>query len=168
MSERSVRKEIFLIEGIFGFYELPLRNKMNETILRSSVELQDFFYELGIENDLPNTWEEFKTLIVEFCTEESLTSVEKYKDESWSKYFCRLKDFAKIHKISEERIFKKLRGESLPSQLQSIFYSVGITFDIAFQRAKEYEEFKKSANNIIGQKLRKNERDFNINKRIKT
>ncbi|KCZ74377.1 hypothetical protein H311_04657 [Anncaliia algerae PRA109] len=56
---------------------------MTEVMKVGSRELQEIFYERGIEGKLPKECESFKTFIVEYCTEQSLSSNKKFKDETW-------------------------------------------------------------------------------------
>ncbi|MGL5706922.1 MAG: reverse transcriptase domain-containing protein [Aeromonas sp.] len=128
-----------MFEGLNGFDNWSLRSKMTEIMRESSDELQEQYYEMGIENNLPHTWEEFKEFVVGFCVEENLYLIQKYKEESWSRYCVRLYEWCKIHNVSEENLMKKLRKESLPRQLQGVFYSVGVEFKVLLDLVKEFE-----------------------------
>jgi hypothetical protein len=49
-------------------------------------------------------------------------------------------------------MMRKIRFENLPRQLQTIFYSVGITADSALERVREFEDYKhlgEKSQNII-------------------
>jgi hypothetical protein len=43
LGSKSVKRLLFIQEGLIGFEQLPLRNKMSEIINQSSEELQDIF-----------------------------------------------------------------------------------------------------------------------------
>lgn len=146
MYEKIVRKELFLIEGDNGFEDMTLRGKMNEVIRMSCNELQENFYELGINNELPNNWVDFKNYVVEFCTNQSIYSFKKFIDERWSGYLKRLRDWVCQKNIKEEVVLRKLRLERIPNNMQAIFYSPGVTLENAIERVQDSEYFEDSQN----------------------
>jgi hypothetical protein len=68
MEERTVRINLFMIEGETGFEKCSLREKMTKTALHGDARFRDWYFERGIENELPSEWEEFKRMVLEFCT----------------------------------------------------------------------------------------------------
>jgi hypothetical protein len=115
-----VRRQLFIQEGLNGFEEQSLRNMMTEVINQSSENFRIYF-KLGVAGELPNSWDEFKKFVVGFCIGESIFTIERFCDELYSAYFKRLREWCKTHKVSEEKLCKKLRGEKLPSELRSFF-----------------------------------------------
>jgi hypothetical protein len=139
MEEKSVKRELFLLEFEEGFEQKRLKGKMSDVISRSCTELKERFYEIGMENGLPSTWEEFKVMIIEFCTGISIFMLKKYGDMTWYDYCVRLKEMAKVRCLPDEEVFRKLRKEKLPQMLQVIVYSYGISIDEMLVRVKEFE-----------------------------
>jgi hypothetical protein len=140
MCEKKVKRELFLKEFEEGFELKSLKGKTSEVIRSGSDELKEKFYECGVEGKLPATWEKFKEFVTDFCTEQSLFSFVKYHDEKWFDYCRRIKDWAVLRGQSDEEIMKKLRTEKLPRKLEIVLYSVGVSFNDALERIKEYEE----------------------------
>ncbi|KAF9750340.1 Transposon Ty3-I Gag-Pol polyprotein, partial [Nosema granulosis] len=106
--------------------------------------------------NLPDTWEDFKTQIVDLCTEQALESLQRYNNEPWSSYVNRLKEKAVSSKTSGEEVFKKLRRENLPEIFIKLFYSFGVSLDNVAERIKEFEDNAKASND----KYQKNERSY--------
>jgi hypothetical protein len=164
LQEKNVRKLLFIHEGLTGFEELPLRSKMSEIINQSSDELQDLFYDLGIKGELPKSWDNFKNFVVEYCTGESISAFQKFKEESWSRYFKRLCEWCDIRKISNEKMFKKVRSENLPYELKVIFYSLDVNVEEAMNRIIEYEGYYKTPRHEIQKGTKENYKDENFDK----
>jgi hypothetical protein len=140
LDEKVVRKELFLLEGEEGFEESVLRSKMTRVIKRSSEELQNLYYDLGIENALPGNWNDFKQFIVTFCVEEGLYAKRKYVDETWSSYLKRLYDWSKMHNISNDELLRKLKRENLPEQMRVICYVPNITVEAVIKSLHDFED----------------------------
>jgi hypothetical protein len=158
MSSREVRIELFMLEGIEDFECKPLRPRMQIVINKGCKELKDLFFQKGIDEDLPKSWEEFKEFIVEFCCDQGIESISKYRDEPWSMYFTRLKEWAMSRNYHEEKVFKRIRTQWLPRDLKMIFLPNELKLENAIERVKEWESFKpekhyKDSNN---KKLTKN------------
>ncbi|KCZ73887.1 hypothetical protein H311_05152, partial [Anncaliia algerae PRA109] len=81
---------------------------MNEVAYLCSDEFKNWFYTLGINKMLPNDWEQFKEMVLEFCTDAGIESVTKYRDLPWSKYLVRLKSYMISNNITEEKILGSL------------------------------------------------------------
>ncbi|KAF9760719.1 Retrovirus-related Pol polyprotein from transposon 17.6 [Nosema granulosis] len=139
MQEKEVLRELFIMECESDFETQSLKTKMMKVIKLSIPELKDWFYDKGVDGNLPSEWEEFKCQIVNLCTEQALESIYRYRDEPWSSYIVRLKDKGFSTNIPEEEIFRKLRKENAPEILRQIFYSFGITLNQVVERVKEYE-----------------------------
>lgn len=108
---------------------------------RSSGEVKDWFYNLGINKNLPATWIEFKRILIEFRCCLGIEDLYKFKEEKWSQYLMRLSNTAKQYKINEQDVLKKLRNENCSKTLQSIFYSFNVSLDDMLIRIYEYENF---------------------------
>jgi hypothetical protein len=53
VEEKKVKRELFLTEFEEGFENKSLKGKMTEILRRSSEELREFVYELGVSEKLP-------------------------------------------------------------------------------------------------------------------
>jgi hypothetical protein len=137
MGEKAVKLELFMIEGEDNFESKSLRGKMNGVVMKSSVEMKERFYDMGVEGELPKTWDLFKDFVIGFCIESNIHSVFKYNNEEWIDYFIRLKDLAHLRGWSEEAVLRKIRTEKLPRQLEILFFSMDVTMDRAIKRIKE-------------------------------
>ncbi|KAF9761170.1 hypothetical protein NGRA_2812, partial [Nosema granulosis] len=81
MTEKEVKRELFMLECETDFEKLTLRTRMMMVIKKSVPKLKDWFYEKGTDENLPDTWEDFKTQIVDLCTEQALESLQRYNNE---------------------------------------------------------------------------------------
>ena len=68
MMEKNVKLELFMIEGEESFEGKSLRGKMNVVAMRGDAEFQNWFYEKGIEGQLPVIWDDFKNIVLGYCT----------------------------------------------------------------------------------------------------
>ncbi|KCZ79213.1 hypothetical protein H312_03401 [Anncaliia algerae PRA339] len=55
---------------------------MNRVVKSSSDEFQTLFFELGVNNELPENWNRFKEILVDFCIEQSLYTIRNIKKRS--------------------------------------------------------------------------------------
>lgn len=143
MDERSVRRMMFIMEGEDNFELRSLRSKMTEVIKKSSKNLQDDFYEKGVDGKLPENWEAFKVYVEEYCTEQSISSLKKYINESWAEYISRMYDWARLRNLSENDVIDKLRKEKIPQMLQTMCYMPNISLNTILERTKEFEKQSK-------------------------
>ncbi|KAF9744815.1 hypothetical protein NGRA_3572, partial [Nosema granulosis] len=139
MTEKEVKRELFILECESEFDNIPHKTKMMMVIKKSDSKLKDWFYEKGTDGTLPDTWEDFKAQIVDLCMEQALESLQRYNNEPWSSYVSRLKDKALSSKIPEQEVFKKLRRERAPETFRQLFYSFGVTLDSVIERINEFE-----------------------------
>jgi hypothetical protein len=95
-TELDIKKAFFILEGEERFEKLSLRNRMKMVVKKSESELLDWYYELGARDELPKTWDEFKTAVLDFCTRSGLSDKRKFKEERWYEYVRRLADFAEL------------------------------------------------------------------------
>ncbi|MGL5708136.1 MAG: reverse transcriptase domain-containing protein [Aeromonas sp.] len=142
MSRKEVLLELFLIESEENFEKRSLKSQIAEVAKRGDDDFKDWFFDKITNNDFPNSWEEFSNVIVKFCTNRGLDNIEKFNDEKWSSYLTRLGDFCKLNNLSEEDIFKKLRKEYSPQNLQNLFYAFDQKLEDVIKRVIEYENFK--------------------------
>lgn len=114
---------------------------MAMVIQRRSHELKDYFYNVCSEENLPTTWQTFKDFVVKFGTNENVSKLNKFIKESWSDYLQQVRDWAQIRRISNEEFLSKFRQASLPREVQPIFYSIGVTLDVALLRIQAIKIF---------------------------
>ncbi|KAG0440795.1 hypothetical protein DMUE_1488 [Dictyocoela muelleri] len=107
---------------------------MTQIIKRSNTEIKNWFYEMGIEELLPKTYEDFKIKFIDFCSGQSLDDMVKYRDELWSSYFEKLRCIAKEKNIKNDEIFRKLRSERPPKTLQMILNFFNVTLKDVIER----------------------------------
>ncbi|KAF9760688.1 hypothetical protein NGRA_3052 [Nosema granulosis] len=141
MKEREVKREVFMLEGDENFEALTLRSKMTLLVKRSSDDVKNWFYDMGIEENLPDSWNEFKKSLIDHCCGSGLDNMIKYREELWSQYCIGLRSMASEKNINEEEVLKKLRKEYAPKTLQVIFYSFGISLKDVIERVEEWELF---------------------------
>lgn len=160
MSLKEVEIELFMLECDEMFEEIPLRNRMLIVIRKSIMELKESFYDLGVKKKLPESWGAFKKWMIEYCTEEGIESIVKYRDELWSKYLLRLNAWKVNREHSDEKVMSYLRKQYLPKDLRIIFLSLEMTLDMAISRVREWESFKKdnNANDFLVKENRKNKK----------
>lgn len=139
MSEHKVKVQLFMMEGEAGFEELTIRSKMTEVAARGDNNLREWFYEAGVSGELPETWEEFKTRLVEFCVGTGIDALRKYKDEKWSSYILRLKEWCAFRSHEEGIVFKKLRREIAPERYQMLFFAPNMSLDDLLMRLRDWE-----------------------------
>ncbi|KCZ77538.1 hypothetical protein H311_01444 [Anncaliia algerae PRA109] len=153
---KEVKVELFMIECCDEFEMISLRNKMLQVIRRSSDELKEVIYDLGVKEELPPSWEEFKSLIIEFCSEEGIESIIKYKEEPWSKYLLRLDEWRMKRKHPENKVLSYVRKLHLPKDLRMILFSLEVSLKMAIERVKEWESFRCYNNQIKVKSIRIN------------
>ena len=158
MSEKAVRIELFLIEEDEMFMSQSLRKRMSSIIQVCTDELKTLYYEKGINNELPKNWEQFKEMIIEFCIGETIENIRKYKDELWSEYIQRLKEWSEKRDISEESVLQKLRNMEAPLKYQMIFNSYGISLEEVIARMRENEKIKDFTNTNENKKIKKTDK----------
>lgn len=141
MLEKKVKLELFLLEGERGFDELTLRSKMTEVVKLSDNEFRSIFYDKGIDESLPNCWEDFKKMLIEYCIGQSIYSIKKFSEENWFSYITRLAEWARIRNYDENVVIKKLRKEYLPKHLQYMLYATDVKISTVLDTLKEIETF---------------------------
>ncbi|MGL5691345.1 MAG: retropepsin-like aspartic protease [Bacteroidales bacterium] len=156
MKELQVKCELFILECSEHFEDKTIKTKMIEVVKRGTPELKEWFYRLGTDNDLPTDWDSFKKEVINFCTGKDIQNVTKYRDEQWSAYISRVQDFINLNKIEDEKALKRIRSLYLPKFLQLTVYSVGISLQIIFERAKEQEDFRSTKKQNIEKEFAKN------------
>lgn len=139
MREYEVRMNLFMIEGQNGFEVMNLRSKMTAVVARGNNDVKEWFYDRGVSETLPMSWEEFETELVGFCVDIGIDDIKKYREEMWSSYVIRLKEYCMIRKLGEELVFKKLRRTKAPAKYQIIFYTPNITLDELVNRLRDWE-----------------------------
>jgi hypothetical protein len=113
---------------------------MTKVIRSSSYELQEVYYEMGIRDELPKSWDEFKLFVINFWIGESLNDKRKFSDENWSSYVVRLYEWVISHGYSDASIFDKIRKEKLPIQLQMVIYIPEISINSIICSIKQFEK----------------------------
>lgn len=121
MSERAVLINLFMLEGEPGFSRLTVREQMTECVRKGNDEMRDWLFSLGVENRLPEDWDQFKEMLKDFCSGEGLEGLTKYNDEPWSAYLRRLKDSAEMKNIPSVKVLEKVRNMNVPRDLKLLF-----------------------------------------------
>ena len=78
MIEREVKIKLFILENERGFNNLTQREQMTEAVKKGTDEIQEWYFELGISDKLPNEWKIFKELLINYCSEKTIESLEKF------------------------------------------------------------------------------------------
>jgi hypothetical protein len=74
--------------------------------------------------------------VEDFCCEQGIESIVKYREEPWSRYFERLKEWAKVRNHPEEKILKRIRTQWLPRDLKTIFLAGELSLEAAIERTE--------------------------------
>lgn len=154
MEEKTIKMILFILEGERGFANLTPREKMTEAIKRGTKNIQNWFFELGVEEQLPETWETFKKMLIEFCSRNSIESLEKFNEEKWSQYILRLKEWTAFHKYDQKEVFRKLKAVKCPKDLQMLILINENDLDGLLAKIKDWENW------IELNSINKNKRDI--------
>ncbi|EJW03712.1 hypothetical protein EDEG_01992 [Edhazardia aedis USNM 41457] len=144
MTEKTLKIEFFMLEGLEGFENKTTRSKMTEVALRGSEGLKEWFYESGINRELPETWADFKKKVIDYCLERDITQIKKFNDETWENFFIRCNDFVKMQKIDTKVVFRYLRTMKMPIHLKIIVLACVEDFDVLIDRVKETNSIQRS------------------------
>ncbi|KCZ74129.1 hypothetical protein H311_04907, partial [Anncaliia algerae PRA109] len=107
----------------------------------SSPDLIESLYDKYVSGELPENWEILAKEIIDFCTDEDVSSVRKFKEELWSQYIVRLRDWSKINGCSGQKVIKHIRTQWLPRDLRIVFFNTEMTLYSALEKVKEWEYF---------------------------
>jgi hypothetical protein len=116
---------------------------------------------------LPNSWDHYKDFVIEYCCEEGIENIVKFKEEKWSAYMLRLKDWVDKKKYPEEKALKMLRTQWLPRDLKTIVLPINVTLSEAIERVKEWEDFAKKDSLYVKRFERRIKYDYMQNKNLK-
>ncbi len=83
MKKKEVKVKIFILENNMGFQNSKTREKSSMLIMKSDTESQNWYYEIGAEDKIPEDLETFKDMFIDFCCEENIGAEKKFKEESW-------------------------------------------------------------------------------------
>ena len=139
-----------MLEGSVGFEKLTIREKQTVLIKKSNYEIREWYFNKGMENELPKNWDKFKEIFVEYCIDQGIENVRKYNDETWSEYVKRLKMISENKNIEQPTVMRKLKVEPAPRDLQMLFLIVENNLDRLIIKIEELEEV-----NTIKQKIQK-------------
>ncbi|KAG0426252.1 hypothetical protein DMUE_5981, partial [Dictyocoela muelleri] len=128
--------------GTFGFESYTLRERMTLVMRYSDKRVNEWFCDNGAEGALPDDWDSFKNDLIEFCAEECLESLHKFKEEKWSQFIERVLEFSKSREIDETIILKYLRKIPAPRDYQTLFFTSDLPLKKIIERIKEWETVK--------------------------
>ena len=140
MNAKDVKIAIAMIEDEAGFKKLSLSEKMLEIIKKGEPAMKEWYYDKRIEGDLPATWEGVMEVVIEYCTDDDLSSQRRYATEPWHKYIHRLKDWSRYRQIPEEKVLEKLRKDRDPWGMKMILLSAQHTLTELAARVKDWED----------------------------
>ena len=63
--EKEVKVRLFMLEEEPGFKDIGTRLKFNVIAKRSSDKIQEWYYELGLEEKLPKRYDHFRKMFIE-------------------------------------------------------------------------------------------------------
>ena len=162
MDEKTVRIRLFLIEGERNFEVMSLREKCTIVAAKGDTKFQEWFVETGTNEKLANNWENFKTQVIEYCTNEDLKDLKKYKDETWSDFVKRMKQHALLKQISETEVIQHLQSIPAPRDFQVLFYTVNMNLDGIIKLLKDWETLNKNKREFREQKIMKKQKQKDI------
>lgn len=131
---------------------------MNFIIKNCEEKVQEWLYDLGASEQLPEKYDQFKNLLLEFVNSEGLEDCIKFKDEKWSQYLRRLKLVADSQKIESSEVIKLLRQTPAPRELQSLFFIPDVAMDYILENIEDMEELSERKRNY--RKTAENSRNF--------
>lgn len=149
MKTNDLKINLFICEQESGFSERELNSKINYIAKQSDMKIKEWYYDLGVNNNLPNDWEEFKERLISFCSELGIEDIKKYADENWSSFLIRLQGMGKLKNINEETILRKLRTVKAPLEVQQVLFSFNVTLKDMIDRIEELETLKKNKLDVI-------------------
>ncbi|KAG0429151.1 hypothetical protein DMUE_5764, partial [Dictyocoela muelleri] len=142
MSKKELKMNTFLLEGTFGFESYTLRERMTLVMRYSDKRVKEWFCDNGAEGALPDDWDSFKNDLIEFCADEGLESLHKFKEEKWSQFIKRVLEFSKSREIDETIILIYLRKIPAPRDYQTLFFTSDLPLKEIIERIKEWETVK--------------------------
>ena len=93
---------------------------MNFIIRSCDYHTQEWYYQMGSEDTLPQSYAEFKEKLIDFITDNGLINCVKYNDETWTNYLERISLIAAQKSYSNDDVIKHLRSITAPRDLQTI------------------------------------------------
>jgi hypothetical protein len=122
MGTREIEIELFLMEDDIEFGGLPDGGKISRVIRSASHELKSWYAGERVKGNVKNDdWTGFKSKIIEYCRGETVENLRKFKDEAWSEYIIRLRDWCMFRNVCEDDVFEKLQKESVPEKYIALF-----------------------------------------------
>ena len=147
MAEKDVKIKLFILEEGNGFDALKTREKYSHIIKRSSSQIQEWYYNQGVNNDLPKQYPSFKKAFIEKCSFEGLGNLLKFSEEKWSQFIKRLTNESKMKDLNEIDVIQKLRQCNIPRDLVPIFYTPRISLCELIGLVEEWESFIENRRN---------------------
>lgn len=164
LTEKQVRAEIWIIEGEDNFLERGIRSQLSRIAKYGDRLFKEWIVDRGCSNNCPESWEEFKPQIINYCIGKTLEMIEKYSEESWSDYIIRLKDAAKRNGLAEENVIKKLKTMRVPERYQILLQGDLFDTNQMIKKLIEWEDIRKVETRISDYGIRSNVMQ-NINKK---
>ncbi|KAM0674348.1 hypothetical protein GVAV_001961 [Gurleya vavrai] len=106
LSEKEIRRTIYIIEGEDGFEDRNLRGKISTMAQYGDCEFRDWIDENAANNNLPIDWLECKEKIVAYCTEKNINNIKMYKDEKYSDFLHRCNDMKRLHNLDKKDVLR--------------------------------------------------------------
>lgn len=149
MVKKDIQINLFLCEEEIGFEELPIRRKIYFLAKLSNNTIKEWYYTLSGNNSLPTIWEDFKEMLIDFCTLKAIEDIKQFHDERCPSYFSRLYEIGIAKGLKEETILNKLRKEKSPQEIQVIVFSFNVTLKDMIKRITQWKNLKSKGKGVI-------------------
>lgn len=143
LDQKRVKTELWILEGEDDFEGLTHRAKVSRVARQGDDEFTDWLMKKDIEGELPESWPEFKQLIISYCTGTTMKSIHQYDNETYSNYIKRLRDISKLNGIQEEEVITKLQKSYTDYRFQPIIYAGNLDISNIIEKV----EFIETLNN---------------------
>ncbi|KAM0673791.1 hypothetical protein GVAV_002879 [Gurleya vavrai] len=93
LSERECRRMLYIIEGEDGFDGMTTRGMISRLAKYGDREFQEWFIDVAASNEIGTTCDEIKNNIVRYCIESSIHDIVMFRDEKYSNFLDRCRNF---------------------------------------------------------------------------
>lgn len=137
--EKTIKRELFVLEGEEKFEKLTVRNKMTLVVKRGDDAFQDWFYSMGAEDKLPRSWEEFKIEVIRYCTGTGLVNQQKFFEEKWFQFVERIFEWAILKGYQEKDVIDFLRKFDTPLNIRTLIFTAGYDVKLMVNLLRDWE-----------------------------
>jgi hypothetical protein len=89
---------------------------------------------------IPNSWEELKMRIIEYCTSKDIVTLKKYVDEPWSGFITRMREVALRNGMNDDAVVYRLREMWIPEKYQILIHNTNVNLEEVIERISVWEK----------------------------